>query len=101
MSEALSEPGIPPPSLWKHQILPPDMLTMASIAKRIAQLHGLSVEDLKTGGRAPRWSWPRQHAMYEMVEAGKWSLPRIGMFFGMDHTTVLHGYRAHKRRNGL
>lgn len=92
-----------PLSLWRHETYGgPPVPTMAAIAQRVAALHGLEVEQLKYGGRAPRYSWPRQHAMYEMVEAGRWSLPRIGMFFGgMDHTSVLHGHRAHKRRNGL
>jgi chromosomal replication initiation ATPase DnaA len=100
---SLLEPELAPLSLWKHATYcQPPGETMASIAARVASVHGLPVSDLKFGGRSPRYSWPRQHAMYLMVEADKWSLPRIGMFFGgMDHTTVLHGYRAHKRRNGL
>jgi len=104
MSDDLSELRPAPLSLWKHESSPALARgeTRAAIAARVAAKHGLEVSQLKFGGRAPRWSWPRQHAMYEMVEAGKWSLPRIGLFFGgMDHTTLLHGYRAHKRRNGL
>lgn len=96
---SISEPEVPPLSLWKHQG-PLASITMAAIAARIAEKHGLTVDDLKTGGRRRRVCWPRQEAMHEMMETGKWSLPRVGMFFGgMDHTTVLWACRSHERRS--
>ena len=45
--------------------------------------------------------WPRQEAMYECARRTGASLPQIGWALGgRDHTTVLHGIRAHKQRMG-
>lgn len=86
-------------SLWRHSMRPMSQITMASIAQRVAEKHGLTVEQLKSVSRAARIVQPRQEAMHEMVQTGKWSTPRIGMFFGgMDHTTVLWACKAHQRR---
>lgn len=71
---------------------------MRQIAQQVANRHGIPLEGLLTGRRRPT-AHARQEAMYLMVEQKRWSLPRIGMFFDKDHTTVLHGYRAHKKRS--
>lgn len=76
-------------------------LTMAGIVSRVAEKHGLTVADLKGVRRGQCYSRPRQEAMWEMMQTGKWSTTRVGMFLGgRDHTTVLHGVRAHERRMG-
>lgn len=84
-------------SLWRGWIRPP--CTMAGILQDVAEMYDVTVEDLKGQGRSYWISHPRQHAMFMMVKTGKFSLPQIGRFLGgRDHTTVLHGYRAHARR---
>ena len=42
----------------------------------------------------------RQDAMRRIREALGYSYPRIGRFFGRDHTTVVHGVRASAARAG-
>ncbi|MFZ2252668.1 MAG: helix-turn-helix domain-containing protein [Minisyncoccia bacterium] len=84
-------------SLWRGWIMPP--CTMAGILQEVAQMYDVTVEDLKGECRSHWIVHPRQHAMHMMVKTGRFSLPQIGRFLGgRDHTTVLHGYRAHEKR---
>lgn len=71
---------------------------MSAITERVAARHGLTVEELKAPTSCTRIAHPRQEAMMEMRAQDRWSLPQIGRFFGLDHTTILHGVRAHARR---
>lgn len=56
----------------------------------------MSVAQLLAPNRVIRLSWPRMIAMHRLVQEKKpdgsrrYSLPRIGRFFGKDHTTVIH-----------
>jgi chromosomal replication initiator protein len=69
------------------------------IIKEVAARHDLTVEELKSTSRARRLAWPRQEAMYELRMRTKLSYPQIARFLGLtDHTTALHGVKAHKRR---
>lgn len=81
-----------PGRLVRHR--PP---TVKDIAWEVAQEHGLSLDDIRNGSRAFRFSHPRQEAMRRAHEAG-YSLPQIARFWGYDHTTVLHGVRAAQKR---
>lgn len=88
-------------SLWRGVIIirRPDPRNMATITADVAALHHLTVEDLKGQQRVRSIAHPRQQAMAEMYATGCCSYPQIGMFLGgRDHTTVLHGKRAHERR---
>jgi hypothetical protein len=87
-------------SLWKGEIIVnPQPITMREIAEDVAYRHGVSVDDLTGPSRAKMHTGPRQEAMWMMSKAKRWSLPRIGQFFGdRDHTTVLHGVRRHEQR---
>jgi hypothetical protein len=76
---------------------------VADIVRETAAKHGLSVNCLLDQCPQRAYAWPRQEAMYRVIneclhvsytEAGR----RLG---GRDHTTVLHGVRAYCRRNGL
>ena len=74
-------------------------VTMREIIADIAGLYGFTVEELTGPGRTKGVSNARQHAMYLMAQQQHLSLPQIGRFLGnRDHTTVLHGVRAHKAR---
>lgn len=77
-----------------------------SVLKAIAALHEVTVADLLGQSRERRIAHPRQEAMYllrsVMAPDGrpKYSLPDIGRAIGgRDHTTVLHGVRAHAARS--
>lgn len=81
------------------EIDPPPRRTMVDIATEAAHLHGLQLADLKGASRLRNIVHSRQQAMAEMYATGRFSLPQIGAFLGgRDHTTVLHGVRAHKAR---
>lgn len=74
-------------------------MTADEIIQRVAKDNGIGVCDIKGKGRHRAVAWPRQQAMFEMHETGKWSLGQIGRLLGRRHyTTVLHGIRAVKRR---
>lgn len=78
---------------------PTERVSMAAILALVAVKHDLTVHELRGVGRARRVSRPRQEAMALMHATGLFSLPQIGMFLGdRDHTTVLHGVRAHTAR---
>jgi chromosomal replication initiator protein len=85
-------------SLWKGPI--PLRRTMASILAEVSEETGITVAEFKSDARFRKIAWPRQYAMWRMVEEGCWSLTQIGNFFGgRDHTTVLHGWRQVEKRN--
>jgi hypothetical protein len=87
-------------SLWRGSIPRPDARpTLAAIAKEVATYYGVTVEDLKGPSRQRIYTVPRQAAFWVACEAKRWSLPKIGQFFGdRDHTTVLAGKRRHAER---
>ena len=73
--------------------------TAAHLAQRIAAIRGVSLADLRSPSRQRAVAWPRQELMWALRCTAGWSLPRIGRYLGgRDHTTVLHGIRAHAKR---
>ena len=66
----------------------------------LAARYAVPVRDMLGDSTERRLSEPRQHLMYEMRERGL-SYPVIARLLKRDHTTVLFGVRAHKRRVGL
>lgn len=72
---------------------------MEAIARRVSLRHGLKMADLMGQSRKHAIAHVRQEAMSECREAGNWSYPQIGAFFGgRDHTTIIHGVRQHAKR---
>ncbi len=89
------------PWLMAYQV-PVARQTMREIAERICELRGLSLDQMRGPQRAQEIAHPRQEAMWLMYETGRWSNKQIGNFFGgKDHTTVIHGRRAHLERSRL
>lgn len=77
----------------------PPRPTMAAIAERVAEKHGVSVDDIKGMRRFPHLAHPRHEAMHEMYATGLWSFEQIARFFGgRDRTGVRGGIRAHAAR---
>jgi hypothetical protein len=79
--------------------------TMANIAGEIAERHGVTLADLKGPGRYRAIAWPRHEVMWTLYQERnadgdrRWSLARIARFLGgRDHSTILHGVRAHEAR---
>lgn len=74
--------------------------TAQAIVNSVAAEHDIHVEDLIGRSRTTHIVRARQHAMVELRALGL-SLPVVGRFLGgRDHTTVLHGIRAHAQRTG-
>ena len=72
-------------------------ISMRRSALDIALKYELTYEELIGPKRHQRQAQPRQEAMFKMKSAG-YSHAEIGRFFGRDHTTVMHGVRAHEVR---
>jgi chromosomal replication initiator protein len=68
--------------------------SVADIQAAACAYFEVSVEELVSGARSARITWPRQVAMYLARELTGESLPAIGrQFGGRDHTTVLYACR--------
>jgi chromosomal replication initiation ATPase DnaA len=94
-------------SLWKGDLLAPPR-TMSQIGREVAERHGISLADLKGADRGVnKVARARQEAMWLMAEEvrpdgfPRYTLSQIAGWFGRDHTTVVHGRRAHAERHGL
>ena len=73
-----------------------------AILREVAEKHGVRTDDLTGPRRSKGISHPRQEAMYRMRMETPLSYPAIGARLGdRDHTTCMHGVKAHARRNGL
>jgi chromosomal replication initiation ATPase DnaA len=69
-----------------------------AILTDVAEKHGLTVEQLMRPCRKRRFSWPRHEAFDRIYRETRESLPTIAERFDMDHTSVLYGICAHRRR---
>jgi chromosomal replication initiation ATPase DnaA len=70
------------------------------IAKKICAKYDLDWERVRGKERFAFLIPCRQHIMYALREYGL-SLPQIGILMNRDHTTILHGYRAHCARHNI
>jgi chromosomal replication initiator protein len=65
----------------------------------ICDAFDISLDELLSGARAQRLTWPRQVAMYLARELTDQTLPAIGRAFGnRDHTTVMHACKRTAER---
>ncbi|MEY4932683.1 MAG: hypothetical protein RLZZ403_1003 [Pseudomonadota bacterium] len=72
------------------------------ILVEVSEEYGISIEAIQSGKRPTRIVAARQAACYRMRAESQMSLPQIGRVLGgRDHTTVLHGCKAHARRHNL
>lgn len=83
-------------SLWRGVIEIPD--TMADIIERVSLETGIPIAELKSPGRRRPITYARQDFMARARATGRFSFAQIGRFLGRDHTTIVHGVRAHARR---
>ena len=74
-------------------------ISIAAILHHVAHKHGVTVLDIKSPRRHHSLVLARQEAFYRARHETALSLPQIGMLMGnKDHTTVLHGVKAHTKR---
>lgn len=76
--------------------------TWKKIVLDVCDKHKITVGQIMSNQRAKHIVAARFEAFYRLSTETKFSLPKIGKLFGgKDHTTVLHGVRKYKQRNGL
>ena len=91
-------------SLWRGWITRPPPPTAAAIARGVAEVHGLTLQTLRTGSRRSDVAHARQEAMAALRAQTRpdgqprYSFPWIAHFFALSHPTVIHGVRAHRQR---
>lgn len=79
--------------------LPASKPTAKQIIAHVAQRRGLTVEDLTGPGKVKRVAHARHEAMWEIRQRTTLSFPQIASRLNRkDHTTALHGVRAHEAR---
>jgi chromosomal replication initiator protein len=78
--------------------IPEQAPTWRKILYQVAMKHGVSPSDITSVYKTKHIVAARYEAFYRMREELKISFPRIGMYLGRDHTTVLAGYRKHAAR---
>ena len=70
-----------------------------NIMKRVAQEHGLTVEELISHKRHKRFRGARQDAAYEIRHRLEYSYPKIGRIMGgRDSTTIIYYVRQRELR---
>lgn len=97
MSEALS--------LFRGVITIPRQITMKDLLRETAEDHNLDYAALMGDSRKQRIAHARHDFMWRARQiknpdgSHRYTLPMIGRFLGgMDHTSIIHGVRAHARR---
>lgn len=70
---------------------PSSSTKMKTIVKEVADKHNFSYEEMFMRRRKAALSAARHEAFYRLRYELNLSFPRIGNFFYMDHTSVLHG----------
>ena len=75
-------------------------LSWREILHAVARKHNIPVDWILSERRSGPIVLARQEAMYRIYEETTLSLPGIGSRLNRDHTTVLHGIRAHAKRIG-
>jgi chromosomal replication initiator protein len=74
--------------------------TIRQIQDAVAQMFGLSTEELRTENRSREVAFPRQVAMYLSKQMTDASLSEIGQEFGKHQSTVMHSIaRIHQVRS--
>ena len=73
-------------------------LSSNTIQKAVAEVFGVSLEEMAGKGRPQSIAVPRQIAMYLCRKMTNASLPEIAKWFDRTHATVVHAYKTVKGR---
>lgn len=72
---------------------------IVDIQQSVSRYYGLSMTDMVADRRSPKYSHPRQLAMYMARTLTNNTLPAIGRRFGdRDHSTVIHAIKCVEKR---
>jgi chromosomal replication initiation ATPase DnaA len=66
--------------------------------ERIASEHGVTALEVLGRGRTKSVARARAHFAHVLRASTELSYPEIGRLLGRDHTTAMHGDRAHEIR---
>ena len=69
-----------------------------NIIEQVAQKHSVSAREILNYSRIPNTVAARQEAMRLVYSTGL-KLGQVGLIFGRDHSTVLHGIRRAEARS--
>ena len=76
--------------------------TLTDLERRVASAYGFTRARFRSNSRARVLVVARHHFMFLARQAGIWSHKAIARHCGVtDHTTVIHGVRAHAALRGL
>ncbi len=74
-------------------------VSLADIQKKVAEFFDIRVADMKSNRRPKNIAHPRQIAMYLARELTDLSLQELGEGFGgKDHSTIIYGHKATKKK---
>ncbi len=76
-------------------------ITVQSLIREVAEKYKIPTALMLQDSRTRPLVFARQELFYRCVMEKGWSYARIGRYFDRDHTTVLHGVRAHAKKYGL
>lgn len=87
-------------SLWRGHI--PARRSMPEMAQEVAEIYGVTVEDITGPSRIGVHCRQRFHFMWLAYQQPHLSLFMIGQYLGgRDHTTVVHGIKRHEALRAL
>lgn len=93
-------PELPPPPSYDGAIFRGTQ-HWKIIVREVCEKHSVSIAEIIGNRRARHLVIARHEAFHRLSTETTMSLPQIGYRMGgKDHTTVLHGIRAHKKRMG-
>ena len=82
--------------LYDKEPVPADI-----IVRQCASEYGVKVDWIKSRRRSRVVAWARQKAMYRIYLELNWSLPMVGRYFNVDHTTVLYAIKKLEKESKL
>jgi chromosomal replication initiation ATPase DnaA len=82
----------------RADIVAPPTKTMREILDEVLAKHNVSAIDFFSERRNHPFVLARQEFMWRARKETFHSMPTIGRFCRRDHTTVMHGSRAHEKR---
>lgn len=72
-----------------------------AIVQETALAHGVDVAAIMSSRRCAKITAARVDCIARVALATTWSQPRLGTFFGRDHTTILYSLRVAALRHGI
>ena len=72
--------------------------TVSAIVRQVAEQHDISADDIYSNSRRRHLAWARHEVWNRIYRETNLSLMAIADRFEVDHTSVLYGIWAHRKR---